>query len=93
MMYGWNGFPGVWGLHMFGIVGIIALVIHVLWIAALAFGIYLLVRALTRNSMPPRPMNRHEGEEFRILRQRYARGEINAEEYQRIRDDLIKDQH
>ncbi|WDL95808.1 SHOCT domain-containing protein [Alicyclobacillus sp. ALC3] len=92
MMYGWGGFPGGWMMHGFGAVGIVALVINLLWIAIVIFGIYLLIRALSRRSFSARLTHHREGEEYRILRQRYARGEIDAQEYQRILDELMKAQ-
>ncbi len=92
MMYGWGGFPGDWMMHGFGTVGIVALVINLLSFVIVLFGIYLLIRALSRRSFSTRPTHQREGEEYRILRQRYARGEIDAQEYQRIKEELMRDQ-
>lgn len=85
-----------WGNHM-GFGGWGMLVSAVLWIGLIAFGIWLLARLFPRSgsSRASGPQNgqrleRTEREEtpLEILQKRYARGEVNKEEYETIRHDL-----
>ena len=79
--WGWMGsMMGVWGFMGIGmILFFVLLVLAIVW----------MVTALTRSSRgyadhpPPR-----EDAGLRILRERYARGEIDHEEYERMRDHL-----
>ena len=77
----WWGMPHAWawgwpfmGLMMLGMV--------LFWVAVIA-GIVLLVRWFMELSAP-----RPGGEALEILRQRYARGEIDREEFEARRQDL-----
>ncbi len=80
-----------WGLDGgFGFMWIAGFAITVLFwgliIAALVLGIRWLIRADQRGrGLPPAP---HSEDPLEILRQRYARGEIDDEEYQRRRKVL-----
>jgi uncharacterized membrane protein len=53
-----------------------------IWVAALLFTVWLLVRAPSR---PPAE------DALAILRARFARGEINQTEYETARDALVRD--
>ncbi len=71
--------------------GIVAVLIMVLFwalvIAALILGIRWLIRADQRGRVPP-PSAPRPDDPLEILRQRYARGEIDDEEYERRRKTL-----
>lgn len=77
---GYNG--GFWGIGIFGMI-----IQMLFWLLVLVLVIYLFRRM--SNRMPtggtlgrPGPLD--------ILRERYARGEMDTEEYQRRREELSK---
>lgn len=84
MMWGYPGWGGMFwmGLGM------------VFWVLLLVLAVWLLARWLTQNNTPlksPRagpPPN--EPSALEILRQRYARGEIDAETFESMRAHLEK---
>ena len=79
MMGGWGGGGWFWPFHM-----IVPLVFFVLVIAA----VVLLVRyAADWSDHPARPGRRPPG--LDILEERYARGEINRDEYLEKKRDII----
>ncbi|KAB8180858.1 SHOCT domain-containing protein [Microbispora catharanthi] len=78
MMY-WNGMNG-WGYALM-------MVGNVLFWAAVVVGIVLLVRYVGRSS--PSPMEPRLPSAEELLAQRYARGEIDSEEY-RARLDMLR---
>ena len=65
-----------------------------MWLAMIAFwalliwAVYALVAGITRRSGEPESGGRQPGDARRILDERLARGEIDAEEYRRLRDIL-----
>ncbi|CCQ96289.1 conserved hypothetical protein [[Clostridium] ultunense Esp] len=76
-MHGWYGGFGMgWG--------------WILWLILIGVGIYLLITATRRNPYPPAPRNENPGEDqaLSILRERYARGEITDEEFERMKEKL-----
>ena len=79
-MYGWGMHPmwGVWGLWGIGIM----LVMLVFW-GLVIVGIVLGIRWLVSQGREPRTDSALE-----ILRQRYARGEINKDEFEAKKRDL-----
>lgn len=90
---------GGWGMGGFGIVGMIlfwiALILAIVWLArALDLG-----RAFPRRDDEPRHDERRpehraladrDDRALAILRERYARGEIDADEFQRRKQDLLR---
>jgi putative membrane protein len=87
MMWGWNG-GGGWGV--FGAV------MMVFFLLAIVVGVVLIIRALTGDQSRA-PVDREPatgarpaetGTARRILEERYARGEIDREEFLRRREDL-----
>jgi putative membrane protein len=88
MMVGWGWDGGI------GILGIVMLLVVVsfwaLVIVGLVYGVRWLIRA-DRNSRlggPSGPSGPRPDDPLEILRQRYARGEIDDEEYERRRRTL-----
>jgi putative membrane protein len=76
--YGWGGHPMMWGAWGFGMM-IMMILFWGLIIVALVLGI----RWLLGQGKESRPDSALE-----ILRQRYARGEINKEEFEAKKRDL-----
>ncbi len=65
-----------------------------MWLAMIAFwalliwAVYALVTGITRRDRPGQGGQREPGDARRILDERLARGEIDAEEYRHLRDVL-----
>lgn len=76
--WGWGMHPMMWGAWGFGM-----MLMMVLFWALVIVGIVLLVRWLAGQGRESRADSALE-----ILRQRYARGEINKEEFETKRKDL-----
>ncbi len=71
---------------MWGNQGFMGGFMWIFWIAIIV-GIILLVKWIVQQS---RPGGQQQGENsLEILKKRYARGEIDKEEYDRIRKDLL----
>ncbi len=85
-----------WGLFSFsglghGVWGWLALFLHLLFIALVVLGIIYLVRHLSTGS-PENSGAQGSGEStpMEILERRYARGEIEEDEYQRKKEELSR---
>jgi putative membrane protein len=82
---GWRMGPGMgWGYGMGGFGSIIMIVF---WIAVIV-GIIFLVRWLVISTGGSGRLARSEDSALEILKRRYARGEINKEEFQEKKKDL-----
>lgn len=78
MMHAWGSGWGMgWGMGPVG--GVLMLLF---WLAVVAFVVWLIV-TLTRGS------GRAGASALEILKQRYARGEIDKDEYERRKQDLL----
>ena len=77
-MMGGYGWAGSWG---FGVIGM------VLWWILIVLGIVLLARWLLSGS-PGRGGHASTGRALEILKERYARGEIDKQEYEQKKRDL-----
>lgn len=98
MLIGWAvaaaaspaGVGGPWGMMggWFGATMPLAGLAMLLFWVAVILGIVALVRWAAR---PHGPGSEETLDAFEIARRRYARGEITAEQYQRLRDDLGAD--
>jgi len=74
---GWN-----WGMNLW-------MILWWLVIAGIIFlAVYGVVALFTRGRLGQPPGSTAEHEPLRILKERYARGEISTEEYQRMREEL-----
>lgn len=78
MMYDWNGFGG-WGMG-FGFVFML------LFWGLVILGITALIRWLMTQSTPGK--NSRDKTPLEIVQERYARGEIDREAYERMKRDL-----
>ena len=83
---------GAWGaVGNFGAWGWVAMILQVvLWVAMIAGIILLVVWAIRRSSRTPASSYAISGQPAakEILQARYARGEINREQYQQMLNDL-----
>jgi len=82
MMYGWND---GWGWGPWLAMGFMMLLF---WGSIVALAIVVLRSSGHRDTPPPRHDATSEGSALRILDERFARGEIDAEEYAARRDLL-----
>jgi putative membrane protein len=82
-------FPGYgWGAMIFG-----GLAMLLFWAAIIALAVFA-IRAFTRSGGSQsrgvtHPVDRREDSALTILRERYAKGEIDKEQYERMRSDLL----
>ena len=86
LIAGWQGYGygmmGPWMMGGFGMMGFMS----IFWIAALGLIVWLVVAAVRR------PSDSHSsagsGSALEVLKKRYARGEIDIEEYEEKKKDL-----
>ena len=83
---GWEMGPGMMGWGMMGWFGPIFMVIF--WIAVIV-GIIFLIRWLVVSTRGGISGSRSEESALEILKKRYARGEINKEEFEEKKKDLV----
>lgn len=85
MMNGWGYSPGAGYYGGYWWMGLIGMLIQLIfWVAIIGAGIYLYRRYAHR--IPTGGFERRDA--LDVLRERYARGEIDTEEYQRRKKDL-----
>jgi len=84
MMLGWPIMGGMMG-GMMGFGWGIWPLVPILLVTLVVIGVYLVSTALRGGGRPPQPPTDRALE---ILRERYARGEITKEEFDRMRKDL-----
>jgi putative membrane protein len=83
---GWGTGPGMmgyWGIGWFGMIFMV-----VFWILVIV-GLVFLVRWLVHASKADRGVSSASSRPLEILKERYARGEITKEEFDRIKHDLL----
>ncbi len=84
--YGWGMGPGMgWGFGMAGFWNIIMLAF---WVAVIV-GIIFLIRWLVVSTGGPGRSARSEDSALEILKRRYARGEVNKEEFEEKKRALL----
>jgi len=83
MMGGWGNMGG-WGYGGYGGYGMMGIGMLVFWIGIIILGIYL----FRRNSSHVHRGGQGKTSSMEILSERYARGEIDSEDYQRRKRDL-----
>ncbi len=86
-MMPWGGMMGWGGYGGFGM-GIFGMVLMLLFWGLIIVGLVLGVRWLWDQGRP-RPDTGAADAPLEILKRRYARGEINKEEYDRMKQDLV----
>ncbi|EEG77765.1 SHOCT domain-containing protein [Dethiobacter alkaliphilus] len=67
-----------------------AILMNLFGLVVLVFVVYLLVRALDRNSTKQRTENKLTEKSLQILDERYSKGEIDDEEYLRKKKNLLE---
>jgi putative membrane protein len=77
-MHGYGGYGGLGGAGM--ILGL------VFWVAAIAAVVALVIWLVRRTGQSPAP--HHGTDAMAILKARYARGEINREQFEQMKRDL-----
>ncbi|MHB1652566.1 MAG: SHOCT domain-containing protein [Desulfitobacteriaceae bacterium] len=94
MMRGWGNMMGGWGYGPsvgnggFWWMGLMGMAIQLIfWVAIIALGIYLFKR-MGHSRMTVGSSGRNNA--LDILKERYARGEIDADDYQHRKQDLLK---
>jgi putative membrane protein len=86
---GWGMGPGMMGGYGMGYgMGWFGFIIMVVFWIAVIVGIFALIRWLIVSSRP-RAEGRGEETPLEILKKRYARGEINREEFEEKKKDLL----
>ena len=87
-LLGWQGYGyGMMGPGMMGGFGTMFLM-PILWIAVIGLIIWAVVAAVRRPGEPDGPA-RSADSALEILKRRYARGEINKQEYEERKKDLV----
>jgi putative membrane protein len=83
--YGWGMGPGMgWG---YGMGGFSSIIMIAFWVAAIV-GVIFLIRWLVVSTGGSGRLGRSEDSALEILKRRYARGEINKEEFEEKKKDL-----
>jgi|Deesub1362A_J573_1020465.scaffolds.fasta_scaffold24899_2 putative membrane protein len=86
---GWGMGPGMMGWGMgYGMGWLWAVLMVVFWIAVIV-GIVFLIRWLILSTKTPSQHGRQEESALDILKKRYARGEIDKEEFEQRKKDLL----
>lgn len=83
-------FPfGQGGLNgMIGIMGFGMILLMILFVVVIGFIIYGAIRLVQRETPGRRSYEIRTDKSFDVVRERYARGEIDADTYKKIMDDL-----
>ncbi|MCL5003948.1 MAG: SHOCT domain-containing protein [Patescibacteria group bacterium] len=84
MGYFWPNHMG-WGFGSFGFLGLIGVIFNILfWVL-----IVLLIVSLFKHLSGSKEAEKESDSSLKILKERYARGEINKEEFDQKKKDLL----
>lgn len=75
-------------MNMMGM-GIVSMIVWILILGFLFYGVYLVITKIIEKSKDH--PNASSGNHLQILKERLARGEIDAEEYKRLKETLEED--
>lgn len=78
--YGWDG-SSTWGW-----VGMILM--SVFWLGLMAVILFAVIKLIGNSSRPAEPASASEDRALELLRERFARGEITADQFDQARDTL-----
>jgi putative membrane protein len=81
-MMGYGGYGYGYGFNWLG--AIVRIIVFLIFLGLIAFGIYYLVGGGRLAPTSPAPSSRH----LEILKERYAKGEITKEDYERMKQEL-----
>lgn len=87
LIWGWQGYGGMMGLGMMGGYGTMFLM-PILWIVVVGLIVWA-VTAAVRRPGDSDTVSRTVESPLEILKKRYARGEINKQEYEGRKKDLV----
>lgn len=79
-----------WGYGMRGFFGAGMIMMPIIWIAIIGLGVYFIKRVVD-SSDRDRISHNSQASPLDIVKRRYAKGEIDKEEYQKIKDELERE--
>jgi putative membrane protein len=84
-MMGWQGYGYGYGFNWIG--AIIRVLLFIVFLGLIVFGVYYLISGGRPTTRGPATL----GRSLEILKERYAKGEITKEEYERMKQELTKE--
>ena len=84
-MMGYQGYGYGYGFNWLG--AIVRIIVFLIFLGLIAFGVYYFLGGGRPTPSGPMPSSRA----LEILKERYAKGEITKEEYERMRQELSKE--
>jgi putative membrane protein len=84
-MMGWQGYGYGYGFNWIG--AIIRVLLFIVFLGLIVFGVYYLISRGRPATSGPATL----GRSLEILKERYAKGEITKEEYERMKQELTKE--
>ena len=84
---GWGMGPGMmwgWGMPWFG------MIFMIIFLGLVIVGLVFLVRWLIQTTKGEKDVVHGSSRAVDILKERYARGEVNKEEFEQMKNDLLK---
>ena len=86
--FGMRGYgQGVYGFRQNGLLGFLPLAVHLIFFI---FIVGLIIFLLRRHSVKVQKFNKKNDPALKILRERYALGEIDTDEFDRRKQDLAR---
>ncbi|MBE8539043.1 SHOCT domain-containing protein [Geoglobus acetivorans] len=87
-MMGYGGMMGGYGFDGMGYGYGLGFIWQIIWLVVIIAVIYLVINALSQNRGGS--SSGEESRALRILDERFARGEISAEEYRKLKEELLR---